>query len=127
MLTSIDAWNAERTGRGEEPVHIGIGLDYGPVVLGNIGGERRLEITVIGDTVNVANRLEGLTRVYGVGLVVSEDLVTAVRRESGAEAPELAGLFEGQVVPLRGRDGPVRIWTLGRGVQRRLVAGVANS
>jgi adenylate cyclase len=123
MLASLEEWNVTRSAAGEEPLRMGMGLDYGPVVLGNIGGERRLEMTVIGDTVNVANRLEGLTRVHGVDLVVSDDLVEAVKRESGAGAPELAGLIEGPVVPLRGRDGPVRIWTLGRTVQRRLVAG----
>jgi adenylate cyclase len=123
MLDSLHDWNAERAQRGEEAVRLGIGIDYGPVILGNIGGERRLEITVIGDTVNVANRLEGLTRIHGVELVVSNDLVEQVRRESGPAAPELAGLVEGPVVPLRGRDGLVAIWTLGRGVIRRRVAG----
>jgi adenylate cyclase len=63
---------------------------------------------VIGDTVNVAARLEQLTRRVGFDLVVSEDLVSAVRREGGEAA--LAGLVQGEAVPLRGRHGMVPIW-----------------
>jgi adenylate cyclase len=114
MLASLEVWNRERAKEGKPPIRVGIGLHYGPVVLGNIGGERRLEFTVIGDAVNVASRLEALTRRLQVDLVASGALVEAVRRESGTAAEDvLEGLVEGPVSEVRGRDGRVRIWTLG--------------
>src|SRR6202008_199986 len=79
MLDDIRSWSAERVNRGEVPIEIGVGVHYGEVVVGNIGDARRLEYSVLGDTVNVANRLERLTRETGTPLVVSDDLVGAVR------------------------------------------------
>ncbi len=75
MIKEIAQWNAAREQAGQEPVQLSLGLHYGPVVLGNIGAERRLEWAVLGDTVNVASRLEGRSRALGVALVVSEALV----------------------------------------------------
>jgi adenylate cyclase len=125
MLASLDRWNEERAARGEMPVHMGIGVHYGAVVLGNVGGEHRLEFTVIGDTVNIACRLEQLTRARGVPLIVSEQVVEAVREEplplgegQGDARLLLDGLRPGGSIPLRGRDSEVRIWTWGEGESR---------
>jgi adenylate cyclase len=109
MADAIAAWNQERSAAGEAPVHAGIGLHYGPAVLGDIGGAHRLEFAVIGDTVNVANRLERLTRSLGADIVVGGDLVAEVRREGGGEAL-LEGFSEriGQEIP--GRAGAITVW-----------------
>ena len=111
MLKSVETLNAERRGRGEPPLAIGIGLHYGPAVLGDIGDERRVEFAVIGDTVNVASRLEALTRQSGTPLLVSQEAVEAARRE-GAGPADLAGLIEGADAAVRGRSGRVRLWAL---------------
>ena len=57
------------------PGKAGIGLHFGPVVLGDIVDERRLEFAVSGDTVNVASRLEAMTRKLGVAVIASNDIV----------------------------------------------------
>ena len=64
---------------GEPPLDIGIGLNHGPAVIGDVGSEHSLSFTVIGDTVNTAARLQGLTRVLNTPLVVGDPLVQAIR------------------------------------------------
>ncbi len=78
MLTKVDAWNARREGAGFPVVRLAIGAHYGPIVMGDVGSERRLEFAVIGDTVNVASRLEESTRTVGCRLIVSDDLMRHV-------------------------------------------------
>jgi PAS domain S-box-containing protein len=111
MRREMTAWNATLRAVGSEAIAITIGLHFGPVLLGNYGSEQRLEFAVIGDTVNVASRLESLARPLGADLVVSDTLVEQVRAESGAEVPELAGLALLGPQLIRGRARPVSVWT----------------
>ncbi len=110
MIAEIARWNAERGARGEAAVSVGVGVHYGDVLVGNIGDTRRLEYTVLGDTVNVASRLERLTREAGSPLVVSEALVSAVRGCGGE--PTLDRLRPDQARTVPGRREPVAIWCL---------------
>ena len=75
----MTTWNRERAAMGETPIHAGFGLHYGPAVLGDTGGAHRLEFAVIGDTVNVASRLERLTRPLDANIVAGGDLVAQAR------------------------------------------------
>jgi adenylate cyclase len=112
MLTALDRWNDERQMKSEPRLAIGIGLNYGPAVLGDVGSEHSMSFTVIGDTVNTASRLQGLTRTLETPLVVSDALVSAVNgAPSGAVIPLLGGLQDRGEQALRGRAGAVRIWT----------------
>jgi adenylate cyclase len=72
MMRSVAALNQAGAG-AVSPLALGVGINSGTVVAGNMGSHTRLNYTVIGDTVNLASRLEGLTRQYGVNIVVSGD------------------------------------------------------
>jgi adenylate cyclase len=112
MLGALDRWNAERMRAGETALAIGIGLNYGPVVLGDVGSEHSMSFTVIGDTVNTASRLQGLTRTLETPLVAGGPLVDAIRPRSSEIAAALVSQLQDQgEQALRGRAGAVRVWT----------------
>ena len=112
MIACLRTWNGERQGDGEPPLAIGIGLNYGPAVIGDVGSEQGLSFTVIGDTVNTASRLQELTRQLKVPLAAGDAVVAAIRASPPADAEALlAPLREGGEQALRGRQGLVRIWT----------------
>lgn len=71
MQTAIGKLNAELRSEGQPEIRIGVGVNTGPVVAGNMGSESRLNYTVLGDTVNIASRVEGLTKLYGLVCVVT--------------------------------------------------------
>jgi adenylate cyclase len=112
MLETLERWNQEREEKGDARLDIGIGLNYGPVVLGDVGSEHGMSFTAIGDTVNTAARLQVLTRSLKTQLVVGDAVVRAIQASSPEIAAERIGRLEdlGEH-SLRGRESPVRIWT----------------
>ena len=79
MRKSLAALNEVRLSRGQNPLKIGMGVNIGPVIAGNIGSTEKMEYTVIGDTVNLASRIESMTKTYGTDLLVSEELYKKVQ------------------------------------------------
>ena len=109
MDKQVERLNAERVKQGHEPLVASYGLHYGPVVLGDIGANR-LEFAVIGSTVNVASRLEHMSRTLGCRIVASDALTRKARKQSGS----LKGFEEFQKLkpmPVRGIEKPIAVWT----------------
>jgi adenylate cyclase len=79
MRAALRYYNRLRAQRGEEPIETGIGIALGDAISGNIGSEQRMDYTVIGDTVNVASRLEGLSKNYETKVLVNEGIYNAVK------------------------------------------------
>jgi adenylate cyclase len=102
-LPRFNAWLAGQ-GLGEE-FRMGIGLNSGPVSSGNVGSEQRLEYAAVGDTTNVAARLEGQCKETPHQLLLSD----ATRRRLSGEPDDLIDLGESEI---RGRAGSIRLWTV---------------
>ena len=109
MISTVAEWNSERSWEGESPLAIGIGLNYGPAVIGDVGSEQGLSFTVIGDTVNTAHRLQALTRSFETPLVVGDPLVGAVKMGPSGAAPLIDRLQDRGEQFLRGRTGAIRL------------------
>lgn len=102
MMQRLAELNARRAEKGDVPLDIGIGFSTGPTVIGNIGSIRRMEYTVIGDTVNLASRLEGATKQYGAKILLSEATVRDLKRP--------ATLREVDLIRVKGKDRPVAVY-----------------
>ncbi|HKJ86089.1 MAG TPA: adenylate/guanylate cyclase domain-containing protein [Spirochaetia bacterium] len=104
MLSALDDFNEWQVARGREAFRIGIAINYGPVTIGNIGSDRKMDYTVIGDMVNVVSRLEGLTKVYRQEILISESIRRYIR-----------GVFPVRMVDrvqVKGRDRGLAVWTV---------------
>jgi adenylate cyclase len=107
MRDAMESWNRDRPA-ALPAARIGIGMHAGPLVVGAIGLPGRSKLGAFGDTVNVANRIERMTRTLGTDLVVSDDLVRMLATEAPADAR--LGLFPHVLTTrLLGRARPIRL------------------
>jgi PAS domain S-box-containing protein len=110
MLRELARWNQRREAKDERRIRIGVGLHFGMATLGDVGTDQRFELTVVGDTVNVASRIEQLSRLVRTAVVASDDIIQRAIAESGIEAIEsFRDLGEHRV---RGRQALIRLWGL---------------
>ena len=85
ILSVVEKLNVDLTARGLAPLRIGIGIHSGRAIVGSIGSPQRLEFTAIGNTVNIASRVEGLTKALGKSLLVTEAVRERMRDASNLE------------------------------------------
>jgi adenylate cyclase len=79
MQASLEKLNKDWAARGWPELKMGVGINFGEVIFGAIGSEEKAEPTVIGDAVNSASRMEGLTKEYGVNLLIGDSVAQLVR------------------------------------------------
>jgi class 3 adenylate cyclase/HAMP domain-containing protein len=111
MVESLAGFNTWQTSHGRPPFRSGIGLNHGKVTIGNIGSDKKMDYTVIGDMVNTASRIEGLTRKYNEPILVSYPVYRAVR--------DVFHCHFVDKVAVKGRSNAVAIF----GVHRDVVPG----
>ena len=104
MHKKVSLYNLERQQRGDGAIAIGVGLHTGSLMLGTIGESERMESTVIADAVNLASRLESLTKTYGASIVISGDTLMGL-----AEAINYHYRFLGRV-QIKGKNKLVSVF-----------------
>jgi len=112
MRRQLEAFNQGLVAKGLIPLDMGVGINTGEVILGNIGSEKKLDYTIIGDNVNLASRMEGLTKEYGSPILITEstyeevktsipcriiDMVRVVGRKKGIRIYEPLDVREGDL------------------------------
>ena len=102
MKKALRTFNEDNKGKALPQLNIGIGVHTGEVILGNIGSKKKLDYTVIGDSVNLASRLEGLTKVYSSPIIISEDTYYHVQNQISCRILDC--------VKVKGKDKPIIIY-----------------
>jgi len=112
LIDAMNRFNEQRRQQGNNEIRASVGLHFGSVILGDIGTERRLEYATLGDTVNVASRLEEMTRSLDCQCVVSEPLINAVKQET-SDWQDLLNSYTKQQTQqnVRGRGERIDVWT----------------
>lgn len=97
-------YNEERAMAGEMPLKVGVGIHYGNVTLGTVGTEKRMDTTIIGDTVNLASRLESATKNYSVNIIISDEVYDNLKH------PEHFCIRKIDMVRVKGKLKPVVLY-----------------
>jgi adenylate cyclase len=103
---AISIYNQHRSNSNYPPINIGIGVHFGPVIIGTVGSDDRMDTTVIGDSVNIAYRLEALAPIYQTDIVVSSTALQVAQAEQQFNYRIL------DLVRVKGRKAPIEIYEI---------------
>jgi class 3 adenylate cyclase len=119
MIDALAGFNAAQAAKGKTEFHIGVGINYGEVTVGNMGSERKMDYTVIGDDVNLASRMEGLTKTYHAEILFTENVYAKIAGlpVPGASGPLPCRLLD--TVAVKGKTRGVKIYTAKRSLDAR--------
>ena len=115
MQRTVRDWNVGRSKHGLGAVETGVGLHRGKLMLGTIGTDDRMDGTVISDDVNLASRIEGLTRIYGAAVLLSDAIVDSL------QSPGEYGLRQLDTVRVKGKRQSVRIFEVLRALPEEML------
>ncbi len=104
MSTALEKLNKDLDRKDEDKLSVGIGINTGECIVGNMGSDKRFDYTVLGDAVNLASRLEGQSGHYGMQIILGEESINGL-----AEDKYL--IFELDLIAVKGKEEPVRIYT----------------
>lgn len=104
LQSALKVYNYHRAKSGYEAIRVGVGVHFGPVILGTVGSDDRMDTTVIGDSVNLAFRLEGLAPKYHADIVVSAQTLEAIDNKQHVECRML------DLVRVKGRQAPINVY-----------------
>ncbi|MEO5364270.1 MAG: hypothetical protein H7838_11695 [Magnetococcus sp. DMHC-8] len=116
MSQILKVYNGYRRKSNYRPIRVGIGIHTGLVYLGTVGFEERMDTTVVGDAVNLASRLESLTKHYGITIAISHAARATTGRCRGYRVREI------DTVRVKGRNDPVTVWEVLDGNEEEWVA-----
>ncbi|MFN4165297.1 MAG: adenylate/guanylate cyclase domain-containing protein, partial [Ferrovibrio sp.] len=114
MLREMDLLNRQRALLRQVPLHLAVGIHFGPLTLGNIGDESRVEFALIGETVNVAHRLEQMTRSLNAQLCLSQAFVDKLVEETRGDMGAVRDMVTLKPQPIRGLRDRMVLWILPR-------------
>jgi len=122
IIRSLKTFNAAQRSLGKKEISIGIGIHTGRLILGVIGESERLSSTVISDAVNLSSRLEGLTKIFGTAIIISEDLMAKLDPAIFINTQEFSSSTEFSddsifyryldIVKVKGKNTPVKIFEI---------------
>ena len=110
MAEAVKAFNENQRRIGKPEFNIGVGINFGTVTVGNIGSERKMDYTVIGDMVNLASRMEGLTKNYRCDILISETLYDTIKAAPKSDESLSFRLLD--TVAVKGKTKGAKIYTV---------------